>query len=87
MERKTTCCLTDHWNPNVPVGGTGLSEVYKYEFKGRGSPILFPELERYVSNFKCEILYEDTWLKIYYDPDYKFPRISWGQFIKVYVQA
>lgn len=71
----------------MPVGGTGLSVVYKYEFKGRGCPILFPEQERYESNFQCEILYEGILLKIYYDPDYKFPRLSWGQFTKVYVQA
>ena len=69
------------------VGGTGLSVVYKYEFKGRGCPILFTELERYVSSFKREIIYEDTLLKIYDDPDYKFPRLSWGQFTTVYVQA
>lgn len=56
----------------MPVGGTGLTVVYKYEFKGRGCPIFFPELERYVSSFKYEILHKDSLLKIYYDPNYKF---------------
>lgn len=58
------CCLTDHWKPSVPVGGNGLSVVYSHDFKDRSSPKLFPELEKNVSNFKCEILYEDTLLKI-----------------------
>lgn len=82
-KERTRCCRTDHFS----AGGTGLSVVYEYEFKGRGCPILFPELERFVSNFKCAILHEDSLLKIFYDPDYKFPRLSWGQFTKVYMQA
>lgn len=48
----------------MPVGGNGLSVVYSHEFKDRSSLRLFPELERDVSNFKCEIFYEDTLLKI-----------------------
>lgn len=70
------------------MAGNGLRVAYKYEFKGRGSPSLFPELERHVSNFKCVgTLYEDTLMKMYFDPYYKFPRLSRGQFTNIHVQA
>lgn len=50
-------------------------------------PILIPTSESHVSNFTREILSEDALLKIWYDPNYKFSRLFWGQFTKVYVQT